>query len=338
MKENYMITQNGFYIRFGIYLLLIILFQILFMSCSQQKEEKKISIGISHWVSNPEFGNNLQGFKEGLAEKGYIEGKNIEFVIRNPKADKEKQHEIINEFIELKVDLIYSLTTPGTLIAKSLTNKIPIVFSIVTYPVEAGVIESLTRSNNNLVGTRNYIQPSRQFLLFRKISPDVKTIAIVHRKGEPNSTIQYNEFKKLLNANDIDVIDIAGTDKADIHNQLELNKEKIDAVYSTNDTLIQSGGEEVVIAFCNKNNKISFSGNKDGVLKGALAGNVADFYTIGKMSGTKAGLILNGAMPSSLLTESPVEDYIIINTKTSEKIDLKISQLILKDAKKIVRK
>ncbi len=54
------------------------------------------------------------------------------------------------------------------------------------------------------------------------------------------------------------------------------------------------------------------------------------------MSGTKAGLILNGAKPSSLLTESPFEDYIIINTKTADEIELKLSQSVLKDAEKIV--
>ena len=59
--------------------------------------------------------------------------------------------------------------------------------------------------------------------------------------------------------------------------------------------------------------KPSFTCNKDGVLKGALIGNVADFYTIGRMSGNKAGLIFKGANSSSLLTESPGENYVCFN-------------------------
>ena len=65
-------------------------------------------------------------------------------------------------------------------------------------------------------------------------------------------------------------------------------------------------------------------------------GNVADFYVIGKISGRQAALILGGAKPSSLLTESPVEDYLILNTKTAEEIGITIPQYVLDDAEEII--
>jgi putative ABC transport system substrate-binding protein len=119
-----------------------------------------------------------------------------------------------------KVDLIYSLTTPGTLIAKELTeqqkNPIPVVFSICTYPVESKLIESLQTSGNHVVGSRNYVPFAQQYYIFERIYPHTKTLAVVHRKGESNSTNQFREVKQLLATRGISVIDIAAVDLNDI--------------------------------------------------------------------------------------------------------------------------
>ena len=122
-----------------------------------------VKIGIAGWGSNPEFRRSIDGFKESLAAKGYIEGENVEFITLNSETDLAVQRQIIERFVAQEVDLIYTLTTFGTLTAMSVTKEIPIVFSVVTYPVESNVIASLASSGNSVVGTRNYIPPSRQF-------------------------------------------------------------------------------------------------------------------------------------------------------------------------------
>lgn len=318
-------------------LFMLLISVLVIVGCTpSQPESEIVIIGISQWVSNQEYTANIRGFKDGLAEKGYVEGQNVYFIIENPEIDEERQREIIQSFIDRDVDLFYSLTTPGTLIAKEMIKDKPIVFSIVTFPVEAGVIDALESSGNNLVGTRNYISVERQYNQFEKIYSHTKKLAFNHRKGEPNSIIQYNLMNELLAKKGIEVIDIAGVDLEDLRSQLNKVINDIDAMYSSCDTLIQGGGEEIVIDFSIIHKKPSFTCNKDGVLKGALIGNVADFYTIGKMSGIKAGLILDGAKPSSLLTESPGEDYLIINTKTASKIGITIPQYVLDDAEEII--
>ncbi|MFH1761624.1 MAG: ABC transporter substrate binding protein, partial [bacterium] len=175
---------------------------------------------------------------------------------------------------------------------------------------------------------RNYVPPSRQYYAFERIYSNIKAIAFVHRKGEPNSVIQFNEFRKILEPRGIKVIDIAAVDLDDMRAKLKEVIHLVDAVYSACDTLIQSGGEELVIHLCRAYIKPVFSCNKDGVLKGALIGNVADFYTIGSISGEKASLILQGAEPAWLKTESPREDYIIVNRKTADELNIIIPEEI----------
>jgi len=210
-------------------------------------EKDMVTIGIAGWGSNPEFTRNIEGFKDGLAENGYVEGKSVQFIIKIPETDLDVQREIIQSFIDAEVDLIFSITTPGTLVAKEMTSEIPIVFSVNTFPVESGVIESLESSGNNLVGTRNYISVMRQYFQFEKIYPDTKTLAFVHRKGEPNSVAQHLEMKDLLGKKGIRVIDIAAVNLADMRAQLESNIYAVDSLFSACDTLTHSfGGEELI--------------------------------------------------------------------------------------------
>ncbi len=323
-------------------ILMFVLVGVLIISgCAPSQtedEEKIITIGIARWGANPEFTRNVQGFKDGLAENGYVEGENVEFIIKNPETDLELQRTIIESFVEQKVDLIFSITTPSTLVAKEMTSEIPIVFSVCTFPVESGLIASLESSGNNLVGTRNYISVARQYSAFKKVYPHTKTLAFVHRKGEPNSVAQYQEMKTLLEKKGIKIIDIAAVDLEDMHTQLEHVIEDVDSLFSACDTLTHSaGGEETIIELAKQYKKPSFACNKEGTLRGHLMGNVADFYVIGRISGRQAALILGGAKPSSLLTESPAEDYLIINTKTASEIDIDISQYMLDDAEEIIK-
>ena len=331
MSKNTLMTLIG--------IIAAVLIGVLGLSLTEPTppETKMFTIGIARWNSDPTYSRNVEGFKEGLAEKGYVEGDNVQFIIKTPESDLHIQRQIIRSFVDAKVDLIYSLTTPGTLAAKDVTRTIPIVFSIVTYPAESGVIESLEGSNNNLVGTRNYIPVERQYDQFEKIYAGTKVLGFVHRKGEANSDKQYLEAKAVLRTKGIEVIDIAAVDLDDMRAQLESVIQGVDSLYLACDTLINVGGEEIVIEISKQYKKPSFAGLKGSVAKGALVGNVADFYAIGKLAGTKAGLILNGAKPSSLLTESPAEDYVIINTKTAKELGIEIPQYILGDAAEIVR-
>ena len=84
---------------------LLVTFFVLLSGCTvpqdtPTEEEKAITIGISQWVSNPEYDRNIQGFKDGIAENGYIEGENVEFLIENPDVDKERQRSIMQSFVD----------------------------------------------------------------------------------------------------------------------------------------------------------------------------------------------------------------------------------------------
>ncbi len=299
--------------------------------------QEMVKIGIARWSDNSEFDKNIDAFKQALTNAGFIEGKNITYFVENPHTDVEKQKIIINSFVAKKVDLIYTLTTPSTLIAKELVSDIPIVFTIVTYPVETGVIASLNNSRNNLVGTRNWVPVSEQVSVFRELIPSFRTIGFVHRRGEPNSTFQYKEMVALGKGSNFEVVDVVASDLNELSRALDSVTGKVDSLFLSCDTLIAAGGEEIVIAFANKQKLPSFSCNPAGIHKGSLVGTVADFAEIGKLAGEKAALILEGVTPQSLETTSVARPFIYINKKTADTLGIIIPQSLIIKAKEIIK-
>lgn len=303
----------------------------------ERKNTNIIAVSISKWVpdGNEAYDNNIQGFKDAITTAGFIEGRDIIYKTYSANSDKETQEKITRE-LKNEADLIYSLTTPGTSIIKNEIDSIPVIFSIVTYPVESGLIDNITSSKNNLTGTRNWIPTSRQLTNFLEIAPNTKKIAFIHRKNESNSTIQLEEMKLAANEKNIEVIEIAAESKEEITTLLK-SAAGIDAIYSACDTLVQGEAEQEIINYALQNKIPSFSCNESGPRKGDLIGTVTDFYEIGNLAGNKAALVLEGLKPTSLETSTTSKPLIIINKKTADMLGLTIPQKITTEASEVIK-
>lgn len=302
-----------------------------------KKTQSTYLIGISEWLNNSEFEQTIQGFKDGLKENGFIEGKNIKFIEKSANANIENQIDVIQSFQSEKVDLIFTVSSPGTLIAKGITHNTPVIFADVNYPVETGIIESLQSSGNNLVGVYNNISPALQYYYFEKLSPINKRLGFVRQKGDPNSEIQFKAFKDMLNTQGIQVLDFVAIDASGIKNLLEQYHEQVDALYLACDPLTEGEGGSV-IADLSKQYKIpSFCCDKDNVKRGILMSYTQDFNEIGKLAARKAALILGGASPSWLHTEGGENFLFVINLETAKILELKISDDVIKSANEIIQ-
>ncbi len=243
-------------------------------SCMSFATEYKI--GLAVWSGYP---SSVNGFKQGLAESGLAEGKEVEFITGKIGADKALQTEVAKSFKEKQLDLVYSLTTPGTLIVKEyLGEETPIVYSVVTYPADAGIIESFEYSGNNLVGTSNYVETSSYLKILNRILPSAKRVAIFHRDKEPNSTIQSVNLYRVFKRDGKSVTILKPTNIAELKTMAETMVGKVDIFVTTTDTLMQSGGEEVLIEVSLAEKIPILSSNKKGIEVGVTFGPVADFF------------------------------------------------------------
>jgi len=305
----------------------ILLSFVILLSFLVNAEQEKLTIGLSVWSGYPE---SVRGFKDALVEGGFVEGTNIEFIHRNALSNRESQKKIAAEFSDSNVDMVYSLTTPGTIIIKeALPAQTPVVFSIVTYPADSGLIEAFDYSGNNLVGTSNFVPLQNYVDLLKSVLPEAKTIAIFHRKGEPNSKIQASNLIRLFKKKGIKVLDI---EPESINETVKFAKKLVnlvDAFVTTTDTLMQNGAERALIELSIQHSIPILSSNKKGIEQGSTFGPVADFYTLGKMSGNMAVQILQGeAAPHTLESKYQNPPTFLINKSRFNKLGLRFSTQI----------
>lgn len=282
-------------------------------------------VGISVWTGYP---TSVKGFKEAMARGGLIEGENVKYIYGKSGLKPEKQREIVLGFKKAEVDLVYSLTTPGTTIVKEIMPQTtPIVFSIVTYPADSGLIESFEYSGNNLVGTSNYVELTNYVKLLKTILPHTKTLAIFHRKKEPNSKIQAANMIRLLKREGIRTIDLEPESVEEVRQMALDVAAKVDVFMTTTDTLMQGGGERALIEISLDKKIPILSSNKIGIEEGSTFGPVADFYILGKMSGEMAVKILKENIAVVRL-QSEIQDppLTLINRKSANILGIQVPE------------
>ncbi|OUS12248.1 hypothetical protein A9Q89_06610 [Gammaproteobacteria bacterium 53_120_T64] len=288
---------------------------------------KPYLIGISVWSGYPE---NVRGFKQALADAGIEEGRDLTYLYRNAGGERGAQQKIAEEFRDAKVDMVYSLTTPGTVAIKALLPKAtPLVFSIVTYPADSGLIESFDYSGNNLVGTSNYVPLHHYVDLLKKFLPGAKSVAIFHRQGEPNSKIQTINLIRLFKRAGIVALDQAVQSIDDLVDMAGKLSSKVDAFVTTTDTLMQNGGEKALVAVSLREGVPILSSNKQGIEAGSSFGPVVDFYRLGFMSGQMAARIIQeGKVPSAMASRYQEPPTVLVNLKSTIHLGIVIPETI----------
>ena len=143
------------------------------------ESERIRRIGVLMGIAEDAEGRHrLAVFREGLRERGWTEGGNIEFSYRWGAGNAELNRRLADELLQWQPDLILSNSTPITIAARMATQTTPIVFTNVTDPVAAGVVQSLARPGGNLTGFTNFV-PSlvgKWIELLKGINPRVTRI------------------------------------------------------------------------------------------------------------------------------------------------------------------
>jgi len=313
-------------------LMLLHLVVLLVLSSHLLAKDKPVNVGLSVWSGYPD---SVKGFKAAMKDGGFIAGESVHYVLGNSGGDKTKQKKIAQQFKAANVDLVYSLTTPGTVIIKeTLPASTPIIFSIVTYPADSGLIESFEYSGNNLVGTSNYVPLHHHVNLLQALLPKAKTVAIFHRKGEPNSQIQTASLSRHFKRKGIKVLDQTPSTLKEVTTMATALIGHIDAFVTTTDTLMQSGGEAALIKISLANKIPILSSNKAGIENGATFGPVADFYTLGKMSGDMAVKVLRDKIePTRLESQYQEPPITLLNKSSVEALGIQVPDSVRKRSK-----
>ena len=312
---------------------LVLVLVIPFTSgCGPTMEYK---IGISQLLTHPALDATREGIIDGLAEKGYVEGDNLEIDYQNSELDMSLVATIAQQFVSDKVDAIVSIATPNSLAAASAAEgtEIPVVFSAITNPVGEGMVSDWdSHPDQNITGVSDMISVADDVDLIMEIVPGVETIGNIYNAGESNSVFLAEKLIEACDALGIEVVESTVSTSADVLAAAQSLVGRVDVIWVGTDNTVVSG-LEALIGVCEDNQIPLFPSDDPSIERGGIACWGFDYYDIGYQTGEMVARILDG---DGTANNIPVEKgeiiFLSVNVAAAERMGVTIPQSIIDQA------
>ncbi len=290
-------------------------------------------IGITQIAEHPALDAARDGFIQALKDEGFVEGENLTIDIKTAQGDIPTATTIAEGFVTDKVDLILAIATPSAQAVKNATNSIPILFTAVTDPVDAGLVQSVGSPGGNATGTHDMNPIDDQLKLIKEIVPEAKTVGVIFNSAEDNSIVQVKALEDIAPGLGLAVEKAPVTGTGEVATAAESLIDKVDAFYIPTDNTVVSAIASV-IKVAEENNIPIIAGEENSVEEGALATVGIDYQKLGYQTGKMAAKILRGeAQPSELPVEGQSEYEYVVNLTAAKNMGITLPQDLLDKAK-----
>lgn len=285
------------------------------------QEQATYKVGITQIVEHPSLDAATNGFKKALEDAGLT----VEYDVQIAQGDQNNNQTIANNFVGDKVDLIFANSTPSAQGALNATKDIPILFTSVTDPVGASLVEAMDKPGANITGTTDtHPDAIPNTVKFIADNFDAKKVGMVYNSGEQNSVAQVELVKKAMEGTDLQVVERSVSTSAEVKQASESLVGEADVIYIITDNTVVSALESVV-AVANENDIPLFVGELDSVARGGFAAYGFDYYDIGFEAGQMAAQILKGEKTAAdLPVQYPQNLKLLINKKAAAEMGIEI--------------
>ena len=309
-------------ISIAVIVVLIIIVSIVIIR--SKSNDMQYNIGIGQFADHVSLDNCREGFIEGLKQEGIVEGKNLKIDYQNANADGGTANLIADMFVSKNYDLLLGIATP---MAQSLYNvakdkNIPVVYSAVTFPENAGITEGNTSDKYSAEG---------RLELIKTIMPNAKNIGVIYCTSEINGTTAFEELKKISNNYGFNIVEKGVTSSSEVVLAAESIVNQVDCFCLVIDNTV-SVSLSAIINIASENGKPVFCNEEDEVKLGGLACNGIDYKSLGIETGKIAAKILKGEEKAENIDYKTIEDTIIyINSEMFEKLKIDVPEQIKND-------
>ena len=288
--------------------------------------------------SNPSFAR-FPGFRQGLRELGYVEGKNI--IIEYPKAEGNFTGAPARaaELVRLKVDVIVTAGATNTRAAKEATTTIPIVFLQDPDPVGNGFVTSLARPGGNITGLSSLVADlsGKRLELLKEVLPKLSRLAVLGNSANAGNATQLKETERAAEAFRMQLQYLDIRSPKDIETAFrEASKGRADAVFVLRGPVLNSQ-RTLLAQLAVKSRLPAIYPQSDFVEDGGLMSYGTNFADLDRRAATYVDKILKGRTPADLPVEQPMKFDFVVNLKAAKQIGLTVPPNVLVRADKVIR-
>jgi len=315
----------------------------LFNGCSGKAPQKVYRVGILSSLS--QLHASIDGFKEKMAELGYIEGKNIIYDTHKTNPDPVTSKQVLNKFVADKVDLIFVSPTETALVAKAATKgtNIPVVFAN-AFLEGNNLVESVRQPGGNITGVR-FPGPeyaAKRLEMLHEIMPQAKRIWITYDPNNPNNPPTLEVLRFLASSIGVTLVEVPVASVAEIQADLERRDKSgdinMDAIMFIPDWLVVSPDSIAVVDKFTAAHKMPVTNPAIGPRDHAstILGYTSDPFEVGKLAAVIADKIFRGTPAGRIPVVSP-EARLQINYKKAQELGLTVPEGLLSRADEIIR-
>ncbi|MDI9471951.1 MAG: ABC transporter substrate-binding protein [Tissierellia bacterium] len=302
---------------------------LLLSACSVEKpaDEVVFKIGITQIAEHPALDAAREGFLEELESSGL----KVDVEYRNAQGDSTTNGTIGASIGEGK-DLVFAISTTSAQAAKAGGGDVPILFTAVTDPVEAQLVESMEVPGGTISGTSDKTPVALQLKLLKRLVPDVKSVGILFNTSEVNSEVQIRWAKEAAEELGLNIVEVGVTTVNEIPQALENLISRTDAIYTITDNLV-ANSIQLVVEKTREMGVVTMGAERAHVESGILITDGIDYRELGRQTARMAIRILKEkANPAEMAVETLDNTELVINQMTKDLLGIEIPEDVLNRA------
>ena len=300
---------------------------------------RRIGVLMVTTESDPLGQQRVGALRAGLQELGWRQGDNLQIDVRWSGGDAGRLKDYTAELVRLAPDVIVSNGTPATAAIAQATRSIPIVFAVVSDPVEQGFIASLGHSGGNITGFSFVDFPlfGKSLELLRQIAPNVTRVGLMFR---PADHPYYDDYLQSLAADKRILPTVVG--RAAVGSEAEIEGEVAKLAAQPGGGLIVAADtftlvhRQAILESVAQHGVPAIHSYREAVVEGGLMSYAPDSVDIFHRSAAYVDRVLKGEKPADLPAQAPIKFEFALNLKTAKALGLEVPPTLLALADEVI--
>jgi putative ABC transport system substrate-binding protein len=306
---------------------------------AQQLSPGRPIVGVLAPLSQAASARNIEAFRKGLRDLGYVEGRNITLEIRYGDGLPERLPQLAAELVALKPAVIRAGSSAAIVAAHNATQTIPLVGATLEDPVALGLVKTIPRPGTNVTGTwlaGDDALVGKRLGLLKDVVPGVSRVAAMVNPGDASDTPLLRLLPATANALGLELLVIEARGASELPVAFaNVTRDGVQALFISSGPLFLSHRREIV-AMAARVRLPAIYGWREFPEAGGLVSYGPSLPDLYRQSATMVDKILKGASPADLPVEVPTRFELVVNLKTAKALGLKVSEPFLLLADEVI--
>ncbi|MEO0518120.1 MAG: ABC transporter substrate-binding protein [Cyanobacteria bacterium P01_A01_bin.116] len=293
-------------------------------------------VAVTQIVEHPSLDAVRDGLKDSLSEAGYAEGDTLRWEWQSAQGNPATAAQIASKYAGASPSVIVAIATPSAQAAVNAAANTPVIFSAVTDPVGAKLVENADKPGGNVSGVSDLSPIDQHMALIKEILPEAKTVGVIYSAGEDNSVSLVALIRSEAPKQGFtEVKEVTVTASSEVAGAARSLVGSVDAIYVPTDNTVVSALESVV-QVGQDNDLPVFAGDTDSVERGAIAGISFDYYDVGQQTGEMVTKVLKGSKAGDLPVEFVDVVELFVNPAAAEEMGVTLPAAVSDRADKVI--